>query len=510
MRRGLLCQGSFSALNALLAIFIFNVTLQTPVDPDFGWHLRTGLDLLRNGWHMPLTDPYSHTMPEWPWVEHAWLTDGLLALTYRGLGTAGLLGIIVLFAAVTASAFLLAVARARAGWSARLVAVATVLWVARPFLGVRTQIITLLGVALLLRLWHAVLSGQQWPLWAMPLLFLAWANLHGGFLAGLLLFGVLWLASSAVRVVVDRLRPRELELDEPVLTWSQIGLLAVALGSSALVTVINPYGWRLHQEIVQSLTDRFMLETLHEWQPLSLDTHAGKLYGGYLAALGLTLALSYRRLEPVRWVALVVLLVLSIRHWRNIPLFLIASLPLWAEALAGLVVCMGIWVPALARYPQRCGLALTVASAVTLAALGPDHLIRVMWSGLAPVEFFRETHYPIEAIEWIKANREQLGSRLFNEYGHGGFLLWWLPAERIFIDGRMPAWRIGDRHILEDYLALTNWDPPALGVLDKYRVDWALVTRDSPLAQALHRALNWRAVYTDAKVTIYVRGKDSP
>jgi hypothetical protein len=244
MRRGLLCQGSFSALNALLAIFIFNVTLQTPVDPDFGWHLRTGLDLLRNGWHMPLTDPYSHTMPEWPWVEHAWLTDGLLALTYRGLGKAGLLGIIVLFAAVTASAFLLAVARARAGWSARLVAVATVLWVARPFLGVRTQIITLLGVALLLRLWHAVLSGQQWPLWAMPLLFLAWANLHGGFLAGLLLFGVLWLASSAVRVVVDRLRPRELELDEPVLTWSQIGLLAVALVSSALVTVINPYGWR--------------------------------------------------------------------------------------------------------------------------------------------------------------------------------------------------------------------------------------------------------------------------
>jgi hypothetical protein len=69
----------------------------------------------------------------------------------------------------------------------------------------------------------------------------------------------------------------------------------------------------------------------------------------------------------------------------------------------------------------------------------------------------------------------------------------------------MPAWRIGDRKIFEDYLALTNRDPPALGVLDKYGVDWALVTRESALARALGGIHGWRMIYDDEKVMIYVR-----
>src|SRR5688572_31115519 len=70
----------YPALDALLLFFLLNLVLQPLVEPDFGWHLRTGLDLLRNGWRLPECDPYSHTMPDWPWVEHAWLTDGLIGL----------------------------------------------------------------------------------------------------------------------------------------------------------------------------------------------------------------------------------------------------------------------------------------------------------------------------------------------------------------------------------------------------------------------------------------------
>ncbi|MBM4123217.1 MAG: hypothetical protein FJ249_11585, partial [Nitrospira sp.] len=89
----------FSALDYLLVFFILNLALQPLVEPDFGWHLRTGLDLLTQGGTMPATDPYSHTMPDWPWVEHAWLMDGLLGLLYKGLGAAGPLAVILLFAA---------------------------------------------------------------------------------------------------------------------------------------------------------------------------------------------------------------------------------------------------------------------------------------------------------------------------------------------------------------------------------------------------------------------------
>lgn len=491
------------ALDALLLFFILNLALQTPTEPDFGWHLRTGLDLLSHGWQMPTTDPYSHTMPDWPWVEHAWLTDGLIGWLYGG----GLLGVIVLFAAIPVAAGLVAAGARRAGWTSRLVAVATMLWVARPFLGVRTQMVTLLGMALLLRLWREIQAGRAWPLWTIPPIFLVWANLHGGFTAGLLMLGVMWLASAAMRVAADRQSSLGSRLDEPVLAWPQVGLLALAIGAAAAVTLVNPYGWRLHQEIVQSLSDRFMLETLHEWQPLSLRTYAGTLYVGYLAALGLAMVICYRRIEPARWAVLAVFLAFSIRHWRNIPFFLIVSLPLFAELLADAAARAAGWLPAWVLHPKQWGLGLALVASVGMVALGPDHLTRVVRSGLAPEEFFRDTDYPIEAIHWIAANRDKVGARLFNEYGHGGFLLWWLPGERIFIDGRMPAWRIGDRRIFEDYVALTNWDPPALGVLDKYQVDWALVTCDSPLARALGARTGWQAAYEDAKVRIYVRRK---
>ncbi len=491
----------FPALDALLLFFILNLALQTPTEPDFGWHLRTGLDLIRHGWQMPTTDPYSHTMPDWPWVEHAWLTDGLIGWLYQG----GLLSVIALFAAIPLAAGLVAAGAGRAGWTSRLVAVAIMLWLARPFLGVRTQMVTLLGVALLLWLWRNMQAGHAWLFWTIPPLFLLWANLHGGFIAGLFTLALILAVSVAMRLAIGRWPALAPRVDEPVPAWPQIGRLALAIGLAAVVTLINPYGWRLHEEILFSLSDRFMLETLQEWQPLSLHTAAGQLYVGYLAGLGAALLVCYRRVEPVRWAILMVFLALSVRHARHIPFFLIVSLPLCAELLGDVAARMAAWIPAWAQRPKQWGLGLALAASVGMGALGPEHLTSVVRSGLAAEEFFRDTSYPIEAVQWITANRDKVGARMFNEYGHGGFLLWWLPGERIFIDGRMPAWRIDGRRIFEDYVALTNGDPPALGVLDKYKVDWALMTRDSPLEQALGARASWQAAYEDTKVRIYVR-----
>lgn len=501
-------QPSFPALDALLLFFILNLALQPLVDPDFGWHLRTGLDLIQHGWRLPATDPYSHTVPDWPWVEHAWLTDGVIGLIYRSLGTAGPLGVIVLFALVSAAAFFLAAGHARAGRTAKLVPVAATLWVALPFLGARTQMISLLGLALVLRLCAQYQAERRINLWLIPLLFLLWANLHGAFTAGLFAMGLVLVASGVMRLVVGRWPVFADQLDEPVMRWSQLRRLALVGGLAALVTLINPYGWRLHAELYLSLTDQFMIQTLHEWQPVSWETRAGTLYLAYLAVLGILMAVAYRRVEPVRWVMLAAFLGLSLRHWRNVPLFLLVSVPLVAELVADLTTrASARFVVGLQRRKQAL-LAVTVAAAVGVVVLGPAHLERVVQCGVAPEEFFRSTEYPIEAVQWLRAHRDQVGSRLYNDYGVGGFLLWWLPEEKIFIDGRMPAFRMGDRWIFKDYVALTSWDPPALGVLNKYGVDWTIVGRGTPLQQALSSRPDWRALYEDKKVTIYVRGRE--
>lgn len=488
-----------SALALLLVILIVNFALQPLTEPDFGWHLRTGLDVLRRGMPLPSVDPYSHTMPDWPWVEHAWLTDVLIAKIYSSFGA---LGVIVLFGAITISAWLFGAAVSSAGVLSRLLACVLSLWVALPFLGARTQLVTLLGLALLswmLKRWH---EGSGWVQWWIPPLFLLWANLHGGFLAGFLYLLLVVATTTIVGWLSDQRIVNMGPLHEPVFGWKEVKRLALLTAVSAGLTLVNPYGWRLYEEIVDSLSNRFMLETLHEWQPLSMAGLAGRSYALYLAGLGITMALWYRRIQPVRWVVGAVFLALSFRHMRNIPFFLIVSLPFCAEVLSE------AWERFRRRWPsdeaatQRGCLAATVVLALMLWWLGPEHLHRIALSGTSPAEYFKETSYPIEAVQWIQANQDQAGQRLYNDYGYGGFLLWWLPDTKIFIDGRMPAWRSGERAILRDYMTLTGPDPD-LRILTKYSVDWALVRRQTPLEEGLAGDAAWRRVYDDHKAAIY-------
>lgn len=491
-----------TALNTLLVVVIANFTLQPVTEPDFGWHLRAGLDMLGQGWALPRLDPYSHTMPDWVWIEHAWLTDVCMAVSYRGFG---LLGVIVLFGIVAAGAWLIASAAAKCVASYRLIATALSLWVALPFLGARTQIVTLLGLAGIVFLLERFGDGDRRVLWAIPPLFMLWANLHGGFTAGLFLLCLVVVASLLLRAGCACWPSLAEHLDERVSSWVELRHLVLATGVAVVATLVNPYGWKLYGEIFDSLSNKFMLDFLQEWQPVSLATYAGRSYLIYLIALGFAMLLWYRRIEPVRWVIWTTFLVVSLRHLRNIPVFLIVSLPLFTHLIESGAARLSCWIQPNFRQARRALLGSTLLGGLFLVWLGPDHIQHIALAGLQPEKYYIETSYPIEAIQWVRVHRDQVGHRLFNDYGHGGFLLWWLPGEKIFIDGRMPAWRIGDRWIVNDYAAVALTDPPMLTVLDKYAVDWAIVRRDTVLDRTLAHQTMWTRAYDDAKVTIYVR-----
>jgi len=488
----------------LLVAFVLNLTLQPLVEPDLGWHLRAGLDLIAQGWRVPHTDPYSHTMPDWHWVEHAWLTDGVLASIYQAAGPFGGVGLIGIFGALTALAWWIAARLAPVHRTYRLVAIVASLWVALPFLGARTQLISLLGVAIVLTIWNRLQLGQRQWLWALPPLFLLWANLHGGFTAGLFILTLL-LSLSCLMKLCTEWQICQAPRDEAVLSWADLRRCSIAILLSIAITLLNPYGWRLYGEIFDSLTDRFMIDTLREWQPVSFQGWAGRAYGLYLLGLTGMMAGWYRRAEPGRWVLLLVMLGLSLLHWRNVTLFLVVSLPLAAEMCAAAGEAVLRLAPVLKTHATGSRLALAMIAFMALSALGTEHLEHVWQSGRTPEAYFERTEYPIEAVRWIRTHRDETGTRLYNDYGHGGFLLWQLPGERIFIDGRMPAWRIKDRWIFHDYVALNRQDSPQLTLLDRYGVDWAMIPRGTALAGALETHPAWRTIYTDAKVVILRR-----
>jgi hypothetical protein len=219
---------------AVLFAALFAMAVRETLDPDLGWHLRTGEHVWREG--VPRQDPFSFTVRGKEWVAHEWLADAFMWLVYR---SGGLPALSLVFAAAVAVTFALVYATSAgrpflAGFLVLLAAISSAfMWGARP------QVITMLfvaGFALILERWRAGALGRR-VLWALPLLTILWANVHSGYFVGV----VFILAVAAGEALERRLAPP----GEPRRPWADIGRLALVALISLFVAAINPHGPRL-------------------------------------------------------------------------------------------------------------------------------------------------------------------------------------------------------------------------------------------------------------------------
>ncbi len=485
---------STDLIDKLLFLVLLVMVSRPLTDPDFGWQLRSGLDLLRT-LHIPKFDPYAYTMPNYPWVNHEWLSEGILAFIYQYLGAEALA---LIFALIIIGAFWLAVSRVNADYKSKFIATALAILAAMARWGVRMQMLTILGVALVLWSFYRYRKGEIKSLWWYVPIFGLWANLHGGFLMGLgilvLIFIVeevkWWLHTNYPRIAKHWKDP------EPTLQLNQLKhLFWVGLASGA-ITLVNPYGWKLYQEFYAVFTNSFALKHIVEWQPLPLFDASGQWFLPYLILLALVLIFTYRKIEPTRLVIALVLLVLAFISRRNLPFFLLMSVGFLAEAINHQVVLITNY---LMRYRWLVVLIVGMVSYFIISNL--------IWltkdaGNLTIISALKG--YPLQAVQWAKAHPDQLGSHMYNPYDWGGFLVWQFPEQKVFIDGRMSCWRIGNRFVFRDSMSIMFAGAGALqGMQDRYGVDWVLTHSNLPLAQALSNQPDWQLIYSDPIAVIY-------
>lgn len=494
--------GQFRVAEWLLLAMIVVLSTKPLQDPDFGWHFRAGSDFLKS-LSIPRTDPYSYTMPDWPWVNHEWLSQAFAVATQALFGN---LGLSFVFALLLTVVFLWAgTATSRTAVPFRLLASLIALLASLPILGVRMQMFTLLGMVFVLWAFYKYREGRFKSLFWVPLVFILWTNLHGGFPIGIAILGLL-TGGEVAKLLAFRFWPKVKSwVSEVTLSWAQVGHLILITGLSALATLVNPYGWGLHHEIYGALTNTYMYENITEWQPVSLSNPISYNYIIYLVIFLLLLAFSYRKLEPTRLLVAGVFFVLSLMHWRNMPFFMIMSVGFLAEFI---------------EYNTHSVLKALTASkwfllTLTLVAgiLIGRHVNLLIHTSLNPDLTLAAGNYPIEAINWAKENPDAIGKRVFNDYGWGGLLLWKFPEQKVFIDGRMPHWRLpaqpgqqGERWIFKDHNDLTQAQVGSLDILDKYQVDWTLTPTDGPLYWVLlGQQPTWELRYRDGTAAIFVK-----
>ena len=167
------------------------------IDSDLGRHLTIGNYILDNR-IIPTRDLFSHTLSNQPRPPYEWLSQILFALANRLLG---LDGVILLTALIIALTFTLVFKFANRRCESPIIAflftflavgASSIHWLPRP------HIITFLLLAIWIENLEQLRKGKPVKLITFPLIMLFWANLHGGFVFGILAWcayfaGWLWM-----------------------------------------------------------------------------------------------------------------------------------------------------------------------------------------------------------------------------------------------------------------------------------------------------------------------------
>jgi hypothetical protein len=380
------CQGHpvVAYLAKFLPIFaLFWIVSWVHLDPDFGWHLQAGNYIRQFG--IPAHDIFTYTAHNFRWIDHEWGNDVIMSWLYQ-LGRYWLL--VTVFAALwTLSLFI----NGSKAWFGVLVLAAAAM---TPYSYVRAITWSVLLLAVLIRLAR---SRSSYVRWLIPLLFALWANLHAGFVIGFVY--IIYLA-----------------IKERKLRWLLILVLAVA------ASFCNPYGPRLYVEIWRTLSDSSLHSEINEWFPFRVPLVTAPFV--VLWGFGYAFYALYTKRRFWKWFPFsTVLLAASLSATRNFPLFVSGSIQDTKKYLDTIR----------RRFPKKIdNLRKWIVALIILAIAGTAAV------GFYDIMTWSE-QYPSKAVAYLDTH--PCSGNLFNAYDYGGYLIWKLPSEPVYIDGRMPSWR---------------------------------------------------------------------
>jgi hypothetical protein len=457
------------------AVLLLVVTVQPLRDTDVWWHLALGRYIAVNG--IPAHEPFSFLPAAFPWVGQQWLYEVMLA-GLIGAGGNALASIAMGGVAVAAVVFAALAVPRSARISGPWLAVAMVLsgLVMAQVLGVRGQVLSVLGVAMVLFVITRWREGRNGFLWMLPPLFLLWANLHAGFIAGLV---ILAIAALVARPVAPA-------------TVANRRLMAAAIAGSVATTLINPAGFGIYPYILDTFANPTLTQTITEWASPDFHNVWLRVFEGEVILLVLFWVTSG---GPEVFDALIAggTLVATLLAQRNVSLFAVVALPQVARYGAR------AWTiriaPMLQQRWQRSALRsspLVAGTVVAAVAVGVGITLAPQLTPSAAAAY-EASRYPQAATNYVATHFP--GQRLYSIDTWGGYLVYRFPQGRVvFLYDETAVF--GDA-ALEKYLDIHLLRPGWAGTLSAEGIQHAIVPAHSQEASGLHE-LAWRVDCYDA------------
>jgi hypothetical protein len=478
--------------------------LRTVTDWDLGWQLATGRWIVQHH-QIPSIDVLSYTAPGQPWIYP--VGSGIIFYAVYQIGNWVLLS--WLGAAVCVGTVALLLRRGSAVSAAlAILAVPRIALRSTP----RAEVFTMLLLAAFLTLlWQHYETGRA-RLWLLPLLMVAWVNLHPGYVVGLAM-----LAGYVVLEALDMLWPKRRAAAQEHLARAWPWLLA-----TLAATLVNPWGWKIHSWALDFLAPvASQSQWIAEWAAPTLNWRT--VVGGlsftspnYFVLLLLVVVIAIPAALLQRRLGAAVLLAgatyFGIRHLRLQALF----------SVMVVVIAGAVLTPALRWLGSK--LDGRIRSILSVGACGFLTILVCVWSSglITNRVYLGETDiasfgtglgwwFPEGAAAFLE--RENIPGQIFNSYSEGGFIAWRLGTKyRDYIDGRGAPF---GKDLLDRSIRLMGSSPDSPELqqeAERYDINAIIL----PLGryQALEQfayfpgfcaSSSWRPVYLDETSVVFMR-----
>jgi len=449
-------------------------------DSDTFLHISLGNLILQSG-HFPTVDQFSYTAFGKVWLATDWIPELAFAALYKVAQWRGVTEIVAVTCALISGALCYTLAKhLRLSIALGLTAIIVVLisphFLARPV--VVSYLLILVWIVVILEMEDQGKWGDRRGFILIPLMLL-WANIHGSFTFGLVVF-YLFLGNA----IWNSYRNGDLQSFR-----SQVVLLA-GVSVAALVTPYGPFPALKTFQLMSTSA----LSAINEWR--APDFQRDPFHLAWIVGLFALLVYFGIRLRGPRLLTLLLVTVFALEHKRGLGLFSMVAPLLLLRPLTTYFPWVGIQDHAndpLLRFANRrsgtIGLAcaaVVVVAGITIWTTGPQ--VRP-----AP-EVMPEKAVAAAMLAGVKGN-------VLNTYGFGGYLIFMgIPT---FVDGRVELY---GNQFLQDYfdaMALAKPDAAAR-ILKQYDVRWALLRPGEPIAFML-KADGWEQLYSDRSAIVLAK-----
>lgn len=481
--------GYIKPASAFLLLFFaasFLIRTDNSFDQDLGRHLLLG-QIIWETKEVPLTNLFSYTYPDFPFINSHWLFELLL---YLGQQTVGLSLLIVFKVTTILLAIWLVLMTVPKNRYLLLPLAFIFLHTVRERPDLRPEVLSFLFTGLTLFILTKFEEGKSKWIYLLPLIQLLWVNSHIYFMLGLFLQAI-FLVHVAYKTFKSQLKSETLKVLGVVFFFS---IIAGLINPSGLKGFLNPltfnqnYGYTIAEN-----QNMFLLESLNFRNPNFLFVKIAII----IAFLSLVIAFFKNRLSP-KTIGLTVLGVgIALLNIRSFPYLFLISLPAILENFGG----------------EKFTLIHKILLFITIPVLLYESISYL--NG----DYYRYTDQNTQVELTLKENGKNaldfvLGNNLpqpiFNNFDIGSYITYrGYPKYRIFVDGRpgeYPASFFRDEYIP------AQEDPGKFTSLEKkYNFQTIIFshTDQTPWARKFLKSITqdpkWSTVFIDNFIIVLVR-----